>query len=93
MVELKREELLKIADSTALKLYDNEIDELASKIEILLKYIEELDEISYTGEEKDTRCSNRFREDVAKPSDSSQILKQAPKEKNNFFVVPQILKQ
>lgn len=91
MVKFDKEELLKLADLSALKLYDNEIDDLVDQIQKLLDYTEELNKVELSAEAAPTRNVNVFREDEIIRFDSSLLLKQAPKTKDGFFVVPKIL--
>lgn len=91
MVKFDKEELIKLADLSALKVYDNEIDNLVNQIQKLLDYIEELNKVKLSREASPTRNVNVFREDKAIKFDSTPLLKQAPKIKDGFFVVPKIL--
>ena len=93
MVKFDKEELLKLAEISALKLYDNETDDLVNQIKKLLNYTEELKKVQLSTEIAPIKNINIFREDEVINFDSSKILKQAPKQKNGFFVVPQILKK
>lgn len=93
MVKFDKEELLKIAELSALKLYENETDELVDQIKKLLDFTQELEKVELSTESSPVKNVNIFREDVVKKFDSSILLKQAPKVKDNFFVVPKILKK
>lgn len=93
MVTFDKKRLLEIAKLSALKLYDNEIDGLVSQIKKLLDFTQELEKVKLSTESSPIKNINIFREDVAKKFDSSRILGQAPKVKENFFVVPKILKK
>jgi len=92
MIKLDKKELQKIADLSALKIKDSEAEELLNQIKKVLEYTKELDNIKITTELKETKNINLFRDDKIIKSDSYAILRQAPEEKNYFFVVPQILK-
>lgn len=93
MVKFDKEELLKLADLSALKLYDDEIDDLVNQIQKLLEYTEELENVQLSTEALPVRNVNVFREDEIIKFDSKKILNQAPQQKDGFFVVPKILKQ
>ncbi|KKP24828.1 MAG: hypothetical protein SZ59_C0001G0146 [candidate division TM6 bacterium GW2011_GWF2_28_16] len=93
MIKLDKKELQRLADLSALKLNDNELEELLNQITKVLDYTQELNQVKFaTDTIKDTKNINIFRQDKAVPYNSCAILKQAPEEKNYFFVVPQILK-
>jgi aspartyl-tRNA(Asn)/glutamyl-tRNA(Gln) amidotransferase subunit C len=93
MVKFSKEELLKLADLSALKLYEDEVDDFVLQIQKLLEYTEELENVVISTEVLPTRNVNVFREDEVIKFDSKKILAQAPKQKDGFFVVPKILKQ
>ncbi|MBD3273333.1 Asp-tRNA(Asn)/Glu-tRNA(Gln) amidotransferase subunit GatC [Candidatus Dependentiae bacterium] len=93
MVKFDKEELLKLADLSALKLYDDEIDNLVDQIKKLLDYTEELSQVKLSKEVAPIKNVNTFREDEIIKFDSKPLLDQAPEKKDNFFVVPKILKQ
>ena len=93
MINFDKEELFKLAELSALKLNDKEADVLVEQIKILLDYTQELDKVKLSEETAPTKNVNVFREDIAVKKDSSAILSQAPQVKDNYFVVPRILKQ
>ena len=91
MVKFDKEELIKLADLSALKVYDNEVDDLVNQIKKLLDYTEELNKVKLSTEAAPTKNVNVFREDKAVRFNSALLLKQAPRSKDGFFVVPKIL--
>ncbi len=90
MIKLEKEELLKLAKLSALKLYDDEIELLVKQMKLVLAYTEELDQVTMSAEVNPTKNINVFREDKAIPTDSSPILKQAPNNEKTYFVVPKV---
>ena len=92
MIKFDKEELLKIANLSGLKLNDEEIPVLVEQIQLILNYTEELEQVKLSKETAPIKNVNVFRDDEIKEFDSSLILKQAPFSKNNYFVVPKILK-
>ena len=92
MIKFEKEDLLKLAKLSALKVYDNEVDEFVNQIRSILDYTKELDQVNISQEASSVRNINIFREDIDQKFDSAPILKQAPKTKGSFFVVPAIKK-
>ena len=92
MIKFNKEELLKIANLSGLKLDNEEIPVLVKQIQLILNYTEELEQVKLSKETSPIKNVNVFRNDEIKEFDSSSILKQAPSVKNNYFVVPKILK-
>ncbi len=91
MIKFDKEELLKIAELSALKLHDNEIDTLVEQIQLVLNYTEELNQVTIATETAPTKNVNVFRDDKAFQRDPACILKQANTNKEGYFVVPKIL--
>lgn len=91
MVKLDKEELLKLAELSALKLYDEEVEDLLEQIKVFLEYTDELDQVQLSKEVAPIRNVNVFREDIALPTNSKPILEQAPQTKDTYFEVPKIL--
>ncbi|MFH1461719.1 MAG: Asp-tRNA(Asn)/Glu-tRNA(Gln) amidotransferase subunit GatC [bacterium] len=91
MINFDKEELLKLADLSALKLYDDEIDDFVDQIKKLLDYTNELEQVELSTQSAPTININVFRQDVTIKFDSTSLLNQAPQEKDGFFVVPKIL--
>lgn len=93
MTDLSKEELLKLAELSALTLNENEIEILREQLAKTIAYTEELDQFSTTIEHEAIKNINVFREDKAKPKDSALLLAQAPQTAETYFVVPKILDQ
>ena len=92
MIKFDKEELLKLANLSGLKLDNQEIPVLVEQIKLVLNYTNELDIVKLAQETAPIKNVNVFREDIIKKFDSSSLIKQAPKSKDNYFVVPRILK-
>ncbi len=75
-----------------LDLSDDEKEQAKKDLEEMLDYIDELSELDTTGVEPMSHVfpvNNVFREDVVvNGDDSDNILKNAPEEKDNMFLVP-----
>ncbi len=91
MAEFSKTELLHIANLSALKLEDGEIDLFAQQIRAILTYVDQLQHISITAQAEDVGNINVFREDVAVRKDCTDIVAQAPETDEGYFTVPQIL--
>lgn len=93
MAKVTREEILKIAQMSALELHEDEIDPLIAQIEGVLTYAERVNEIASGIQASDEvqATSNVMREDEVVPSIPERVLSVAPEHEANLFVVPSIL--
>jgi aspartyl/glutamyl-tRNA(Asn/Gln) amidotransferase C subunit len=92
MTKFDKEELLNIANLSSLKLNEQEADVLVNEIKLFLDYTAELNQVTITKEVAPIKNVNVFRKDEVKQNDSSNLLAQAPQTKDNYFVVPKVLK-
>lgn len=89
-----KEKIKHIADLSKIELKDNELNQLYKQVEQILEYVEQLDEIKDDIEPLDnlTGNYNRLRDDVVVDfNNKEQILKNAPKSKDGFILVPKVL--
>lgn len=91
MITFDKEELLKIAELSALKLETEKLDSFAHDLREVLSYISELDAVEPPQTLDIHLHVNVFREDKIHESDSARVLAQAPHQKDGYFVVPKIL--
>ena len=91
MIKLTREELLKVAHLSALKLNEDEIELFEDQIGKILNFADQLQQVAMTTEVEPIRNKNIFREDVIKKCDTNDVLDQAPQREGRYFVVPKIL--
>lgn len=92
MAKITKEELLKIAQISQVRVYEHEIPSLLKQIEDLLTYAERVQEVAADIEDDQSYQNvNVMREDVIIKTDDEPILNQAPEEEENFFVVPRII--
>lgn len=91
MAKITREEVLKLAQMSKLKVWDHEIDGLVNELDAVLTYAEKVNEVALDTTLLTTKNVNVFREDVVNVTNSQPILAQAPVSENNYFVVPKIL--
>ena len=91
MIKFDKETLLKVAKLSALKLTEDEIPKISNDLNKLLEYVDELNNVKISKENTAIRNKNIFRNDEAIAQDPSTLLDQAPKTKDNYFVVPPML--
>ncbi len=91
MITFDKEELLKIAKLSALKLDDDEIETFAHELRQVLEYTSELDKVDPPQTFEAQTNVNVFREDKLQSCDSELVLEQSPERKDSFFSVPKIL--
>lgn len=88
------EKIKHIAKLSKIELKKNELVELSKQVEQILEYVEQLDEIKDDIEPLDnlTGNFNKLREDVVVEfNNKEQILKNTPKSKDGFILVPKVL--
>ena len=85
-----------VARLARLRLNTEEIKLLGKQLEDILNYIDKLKEVDIKGVQPTTHVvglKNVFREDKIVPSsDSAEVLKGAPSQKDRFVKVPPVLK-
>ena len=91
MTKISRQEVLKIAEISRIRLGEEEIEPMIKHLEGVLSYAERVQEISADIEEPSNKNVNVFREDVVVRTDPETILCQAPEREGNYFVVPAII--
>ena len=91
MIKFDKETLLKVAKLSALKLTEGEIPKISNDLNKLLEYVDELNNVKVLKENTAIRNKNIFRNDEIITQDPSALLNQAPKTKDNYFVVPPML--
>ena len=91
MAKLSREELLRIAQLSALELEESEIEKFTQELSGIIAYAEQVNEASTHHEQEAARPVNVFRDDKVVRTNSEAIVLQAPQSEENYFVVPKIL--
>lgn len=96
MTKISREVVLKLAQLSNLQLNEDEIDPLASDIERILGYVEQLDELDTEGVEpayQVTDLVNVFRDDEIEQSGVTReaLLALAPEQQDNHIKVHKVL--
>lgn len=95
-MEIKREDIIHLADLSNFSLSDNEIDKLSGDLKNIIGYISELDQLDTENIEPTYQVfemENVWREDEILPQDASreQLLALTVEEKNNQIKVPKVL--
>ena len=96
MSKLSRDDVLKLARLSRLKLTDEEIEKFRSELSAILEYVEQLDEVDVKGLEPTyqvTGLKNVMREDEARDYgyDIKELLKQAPAVQDKQFKVKRVI--
>ena len=94
-MEIRVEEIRKVAELARLELSPDEEKRLAEQLDKILQYVEKLKEIETSGVEPLAHVGeivNGFREDavLSQPS-ADALLYNAPAREKNFFKVPKII--
>ena len=90
-MDIKREEILKLAELSMLSFSDDEIESLGKDFREFIVYINEIMKISTINDPSTTKRINVFREDKSIPKEVEAILQQAPLRTSHYFTVPSIL--
>jgi aspartyl-tRNA(Asn)/glutamyl-tRNA(Gln) amidotransferase subunit C len=96
MSKLSRDDVLKLAALSKLRLTDEEVERLRGELSEILNYVEILDEVDVSGLEPTyqvTGLKNVWRPDVPKDYGykTAQLLKNAPALQDNQFKVKRVL--
>lgn len=91
MVNITKEEVLKIAQLSKIAINEQEIEEIVRRFQDILNYAERVQDIAKEVDIPSSKNINVDREDVIVFSDPARILAQAPQAEDNYFVVPKIL--
>ena len=96
MAKLTRDDVLKLAKLSRLRLSDEEIDQFAEEISEILGYVEQLSEVDTKGLEPTSQVTgleNVMRDDkeIDYGVSQTQLLKNAPATKDNQFKVKRVL--
>lgn len=93
MAIVTKEDVLKIARMSNIKIHDQEVASLVDRLGQVLSYAARVQEIAVNVDIPPSKNINIFREDVAVRFDSQTILARAPECQENYFVVPAILEK
>jgi len=95
-MDIKREDILHLADLSDFSLSENEIESLGKDLQDIIKYISQLEELDTDNIEPTYQVfemENVWREDEIKPQDATreQLLALTKEEKDNQIKVPKVL--
>ena len=95
-MDIKREDILHLADLSDFSLSDNEIDSLGNDLQGIIKYISQLEELDTDGIEPTYQVfemENVWRNDEIRPQDATreELLALTKEEKDNQIKVPKVL--
>jgi len=91
MAHITKDELIKIAQISQVRLHEKEIPALAEHVEGVLNYSARVQEAATQAEDMSTKAINVMREDVVKPSTPDAILAAAPQVDHHYLVVPKVI--
>lgn len=91
MAHITKNELIKIAEISRLRLYEKEIPALAAHVEAILNYSARVQEAATHGEDMSAKAINIMREDVVIASDPEALLALAPQVDHHYLVVPKVI--
>lgn len=91
MAKITREEVLKLAKLSHIKIHDHEIDSIVNQLEQVLSYAARVQEVAKTVDYHLPQNINVMREDEVIKTDADRILSRAPDAQEHLFVVPAIL--
>ncbi|MBQ9020376.1 Asp-tRNA(Asn)/Glu-tRNA(Gln) amidotransferase subunit GatC [Candidatus Saccharibacteria bacterium] len=95
-MEIKREDILHLADLSNFSLSEEEIESLGADLKNIIKYISQLDELDTSGLNPTYQVfemENVWREDKILPQDADReaLLSLAPASEDNQVKVPKVL--
>ena len=95
-MDIKREDILHLADLSEFALNDSEIETLGKDLQDIIKYISQLDELDTDNIEPTYQVfemENVWRDDEIKPQEANreQLLALTKEEKDNQIKVPKVL--
>jgi aspartyl-tRNA(Asn)/glutamyl-tRNA(Gln) amidotransferase subunit C len=93
MVNISREDVLKIARMSNIQIREDEIDQIARNLASVINYAARVQEIAVDVEIPSVRNVNVFREDVPSESIGERVLSRAPESEAQYFVVPAIIEK
>lgn len=91
MTKVSKEEIIKLAAISNIKIMPEEIEPLAQQLEEVLTYAVRVTDLAADVQEPSTKNVNVFREDLIVATDPELVRSQAPVREHDFFVVPAVL--
>ena len=96
MTKITRDDVLKLARLSKLKLSEDEISKFAHELDAIVKYVEQIDSVDSEGLEPTaqvTGLKNVMREDkvINYGETSEELLKNTPSKEKNYIKVKRVL--
>ncbi len=91
MAQISHEELVHIADLSALKIAAEEEDMFRQQIDTILAYVDQIAEVQGDVLVQQGGIGNMLYDDVPQKFDSTILLERSCNHDSSFFVVPKIL--
>ena len=91
MTKITKEQIIKIAEMTRVSIKEHEFDEIIEQFSSVITYAERVVEIAKQVDMPSRKNVNVTRPDQTIPTDSHEILSQAPQTEDNYFVVPKFV--
>ena len=92
---IDRDTVKYVAHLARIKLNDQELDLLSRQLEDIVNFIDKLRELDIAGVKPTSHIlpvKNVFRQDKpAQSLNAKEVLSNAPKHKDNFFIVPKVI--
>lgn len=94
-MEIKKEEIMRIANLASLKIKDEEIEEYRKNLQDILNFANTINSVNTDDIEETNGTSNNvniFREDEVKDfEDKDMLMQNAPEQQNNMFKIPKVI--
>ncbi|MGE0206575.1 MAG: Asp-tRNA(Asn)/Glu-tRNA(Gln) amidotransferase subunit GatC [Candidatus Babeliales bacterium] len=91
MTKITKQELLKIAQISQLRLDEADIEPLIKQIQDVLTYAERVQEVAEDIQMPSTQNINVLREDMIVTTVAQPLLDLAPEREEDYYVVPKII--
>ena len=88
MEKITKEEILKIAFFSRIKIKEKEIESLVTYVQDVLSYAKCVKDVAADVQEPSDKNINIMREDLIVKTNPEPLLHQAPEHQENYFVVP-----
>ena len=84
--------LKKLERLSYIKIDSNKVESIKSEINEILKFVENLNQLTIEDDYEINQNTIKLRDDVVVDSNvGKQVLESAPKSQDNFFIVPKII--
>lgn len=94
-MEIKKDDVKHVAELARIEFNEEDIEEFTKQLGSILKYMSKLNELNTSNVEPTSHVldvSTPLRDDIVEDwLSKDEVLKNAPKEENGFFVVPKII--